>query len=131
MTITASLSKPATLADVLGWACAIPMLAWAVMAVPAVYPLPAKFEDIYVNFDATVPWTTRFFLDVGGLGLAVGFGVLALAPVVVLFLSNRPWPKLIAPIACAVTTLLLHAAIVQSLFVPIEQMMQVLTGGAK
>jgi type II secretory pathway component PulF len=131
MKTSSYLSAPTTRAEVFGWLLTTPVVAWAVVFVPVVYPLPAKFTEIFTNFEVPLPLATSTFLAMGGLGLALLISSIALVPVAVVLFSRRAWPKLVAPVACGVAMFILHGALVRSLFEPIEQLTLQLTGQPK
>ena len=116
------LNGPASRADVIGWCLTVPLLAWFAVTAPVLYGLPAKYSDLFSNFDVSLPVGTAAFLSIGGPGLVLLFGLLVLVPVGVLAVSHRASLKVGSPLICGIAAVLLHYRLVVSLLEPVAQL---------
>ncbi|MGH7152177.1 MAG: hypothetical protein ACREIU_15840 [Planctomycetota bacterium] len=114
-----SLAGRATLAKVVGWVLAVPILAWALVFVALMYSAPDKFGEIFAALEVPLPPDTRLLLDIGGPGVAGLYGFLALLPVAALLRARRSWPKVVAPLACGAAMWVLNGVFFRALLTPL------------
>jgi len=121
------LSRPATLADIIGWAFVAPIFLACSAYAPSVYDMPAKLEEL-VGGARDLPWATSVLFGLGGPGLVGMILAVGGVPVLLLLMTRRPWVKVAAPAVSLILVVLYGKFMFHACVLPMLELSSKLRG---
>ncbi|MGH7151062.1 MAG: hypothetical protein ACREIU_10205 [Planctomycetota bacterium] len=100
------------------------VLAWALFFVLCLIALPDRFGEMFRALEVPIPPLTRFFLDIGGAGVASLYGVLTVLFVGALLVARRPWLKVAVLVGAAVATEVLTDLFASAMVEPLRSLFE-------